>query len=190
MAKYSIEDSTLTGIADAIREKNGTTENISPTDMAAAILAISSGDGGGLKYEIGQFTVASDTQSTTVHHNLGETPYFMMVWTDHWAGLTADTPSNYTTGTNVGFVFARGITGMVQRLTSAASHDKELQNFYVMGAGEYRVNMLVGTSSSYGITTYPTDTTLYIGRAAGNYYWRSGVTYNYFIAAPWWNTRE
>ena len=43
MAKYVIEDTTLTGIAGAIREKNGTTDTMKPTEMAAAIAAIVSG---------------------------------------------------------------------------------------------------------------------------------------------------
>lgn len=47
MAKYVIEDTTLTGIAGAIREKNGTTDTYKPTEMAAAIAAIVSGGSGG-----------------------------------------------------------------------------------------------------------------------------------------------
>lgn len=43
MAKYSIEDTTLTGIADAIREKAGTTGEIDTSQMAESILAIKGG---------------------------------------------------------------------------------------------------------------------------------------------------
>lgn len=43
MAKYVIEDTTLTGIADAIRGKTGTTDPIAVTDMAAQIEAITGG---------------------------------------------------------------------------------------------------------------------------------------------------
>lgn len=43
MAKYSIEDTTLISIADAIREKNGATDTYKPGEMAAAIQAISAG---------------------------------------------------------------------------------------------------------------------------------------------------
>ena len=43
MAKYSIEDSTLVAIGDAIREKNGTTETMTPAEMAEAISAIEAG---------------------------------------------------------------------------------------------------------------------------------------------------
>lgn len=41
MAKYSIEDSTLTSIADAIRDKTGSTEAILTEDMAQGVVAAS-----------------------------------------------------------------------------------------------------------------------------------------------------
>ena len=40
MAKYTIEDTTLTNIANAIRTKSNTTETLKPTDMPNAINAI------------------------------------------------------------------------------------------------------------------------------------------------------
>lgn len=47
MAKYVIDDSTLIAIGDAIREKNGTSETMTPAEMATAISAIETGSGGG-----------------------------------------------------------------------------------------------------------------------------------------------
>jgi hypothetical protein len=46
MAKVFIEESTLTAIGDAIREKEGTAELVPVTDMATRISAIQSGGGG------------------------------------------------------------------------------------------------------------------------------------------------
>ena len=40
---YSIQGSTLTDIADAIREKSGDTQRYAPSEMAAAVLAIKGG---------------------------------------------------------------------------------------------------------------------------------------------------
>jgi hypothetical protein len=40
---YSIQGSTLTDIADAIRERSGDTQRYAPTEMAAAVLAIKGG---------------------------------------------------------------------------------------------------------------------------------------------------
>ena len=45
MARYSIEDTTLTNIANAIREKNGTTTTYKPSEMALAISSIQGGGG-------------------------------------------------------------------------------------------------------------------------------------------------
>lgn len=46
MADYIIQDSTLTAIADAVRGKTGSTEAMSPMQMATAIEGISTGGGG------------------------------------------------------------------------------------------------------------------------------------------------
>lgn len=75
MAKYSIEDTTLTSIADAIREKAGTTGEIDTSQMAESILAIK----GGLSLDVvtasdlpdtvvdGQIVVITDTTPGTVY---------------------------------------------------------------------------------------------------------------------------
>ena len=47
MAKVFIEETTLTSIGDAIRDKAGTNELISPLDMPNAISNLPSGGGGG-----------------------------------------------------------------------------------------------------------------------------------------------
>lgn len=47
MAKYSIEDTTLTNIANAIRTKGNTTDTLTPTQMPDAINAIQAGGGSG-----------------------------------------------------------------------------------------------------------------------------------------------
>lgn len=45
MAEYLIQDSTLTSIANAIREKTGSTDAIATTEFAEAIIGIQSGGG-------------------------------------------------------------------------------------------------------------------------------------------------
>lgn len=44
MAKFVIDEATLTAIAESIRTKKGTAEAINPEDMAAEILAIVAGE--------------------------------------------------------------------------------------------------------------------------------------------------
>lgn len=48
MAKYLVEDTSLTAIADAIREKTGNTEALTLEEMSAAIGEITSGGTGGM----------------------------------------------------------------------------------------------------------------------------------------------
>lgn len=50
MANVLVQDTSLTAIANAIREKNGSTDTYKPAEMATAIQALSSGGGGELKY--------------------------------------------------------------------------------------------------------------------------------------------
>lgn len=80
MAKYAIDSTTLTGIADAIREKAGTTATIATNKMAEAILAIK----GGLSVDVvtasslpatvtdGQIVVITDTTPGTVYIDTDE----------------------------------------------------------------------------------------------------------------------
>ena len=46
MAKYIIDGATLSSIADSIRIKKGTTENIAPENMPTEIASIETGGGG------------------------------------------------------------------------------------------------------------------------------------------------
>ena len=59
MSKVFIEEETLIGIGNAIREKSGTTDLIATTDMASAISNLPTGGGGTLKM------VAMDRTSST-----------------------------------------------------------------------------------------------------------------------------
>lgn len=70
----SVLNTGLTQIANAIREKSGTYDNLAfPTAMAEAIAAIATG-GGASYHEI--VTFASDTKKYTVSHSLGEKPNY------------------------------------------------------------------------------------------------------------------
>jgi hypothetical protein len=59
MAKVFIEETTLTSIGDAIREKGGTSELINPLDMPNAITNLPSGGGG---IEVEPIVLAGDQQ--------------------------------------------------------------------------------------------------------------------------------
>lgn len=66
----AVLDAGLKQIADAIREKGGTSDTLAfPTAMAEAIAAIEAGGGG--SFATGIITPAADTQTLTIEHGLG-----------------------------------------------------------------------------------------------------------------------
>lgn len=69
MSKVFIEEETLIGIGNAIREKNGTTDLIATTDMATAIRNLATG-GGELKYNNTLTGTPVGTQGKTVKFNV------------------------------------------------------------------------------------------------------------------------
>lgn len=85
MAKYAIDGSSLTAIADAIRAKTGGTENLTPSAMATAISEIESGGGGisggytvtfmsdGAQYAISSVTVGQTISEPTTPTKTGAT---------------------------------------------------------------------------------------------------------------------
>ena len=75
----AVLDAGLTAIADAIREKGGTSDPIAFDAMADAIAAIQAG-GGGRAFASGSFTLSSNTIGYTITHDLGEIPYFVIVF--------------------------------------------------------------------------------------------------------------
>lgn len=84
MSKYSIDSSTLTAIADAIREKGGTSDPILAESMAAAIEAIEVG--GEWKVTSGEIVFSEEqilTGTWEIAHGLASEPLFAVVTTDY-----------------------------------------------------------------------------------------------------------
>lgn len=77
MSKYSIEDTTLTGIGNAIRTKEGTSDPIAVTDFAAKILSLSTG-GAGLDTENYNFITVSNAP-----YDRYDTKCFWTSWKDY-----------------------------------------------------------------------------------------------------------
>lgn len=77
MAKGLITQATLSGIADAIRAKTGTSDAMRPDEMAALIQSIS----GGGKVAFGSVTPSgSYTSSVSITHNLGVAPNLIAIF--------------------------------------------------------------------------------------------------------------
>ncbi len=77
MAKGLIKDSTLTAIANAIREKTETTGTMLPSEMAALIQGIT---GAKVAYGKETYSVNSADTTATITHGLGETPNLFVMF--------------------------------------------------------------------------------------------------------------
>ena len=175
----------LTAIADAVRAKTGGTELLTLDEIAAAISGISGGVTG-LAYDMGEFVLDADINrpnNYAINHNLGDTPGFVLVWTEDFSELNAENTA--TQQCNLGYIWFNNLTGMSQRITSSAT-GVALTIQLNLGAGDYRVYP-VGASSVAYLATVPTAEVFYIHTTGGNNYWRAGVTYKYFVSKAWWN---
>lgn len=81
----SVLDAGLKQIADAIREKAGTSDNLAfPTAMAEAIAAIEAGGGSGasenIKITSGTYTPSEDTENLVIEQDFGGTPFALLLW--------------------------------------------------------------------------------------------------------------
>lgn len=179
-------DAQLTSIADAIRSKGGTTDQLTLAGMVAAINAIQTGGGDGLKYDMGEFVLDADIKhhsTPSIPHNLGEVPEFILVWTDDFAGLSEANPAEQQC--NLGYVWLKNLTGMLQSLSTSATGDSLTVNFNLK-SGDYRITINAPNSYVY-LAKQPTAEYFGLNQTSSNLYWRAGVTYKYFVSKAWWN---
>ena len=180
-------DTEMTSVANAIRAKTGNTDTLAwPDGFATAIAGITGGGGAGLAYDMGEFVLDADTKflnPTSLPHNLGEIPEFILVWTDDFAGLSEENPAAQQC--NLGYVWLKNFTGMLQRLTAAIVGDSLTVNFNLM-SGDYRLQPIAPNSVVY-LAKQPTAEYFGLNQTGGSNYWRAGVTYKYFVSKAWWN---
>lgn len=183
----------LTAIADAIRGKTGDTDPLTLAQMAAEIDGLGQGEGGGLAFDMGEFVLDADVRSlgagNGIPHYLGQTPDFVLIWTDDFSYLTEDNLSPYSTATSVGYSWLNGLTGLQQRLSSSAYTDYGVFVGYWLMADNYRVTASSPSSAAYCLTAeqVPNAEKFGLSVVTGNSYWRAGVTYKYFVSEAWWN---
>lgn len=177
----------MTAIADAIRAKTGGSALLTLDEMAEAITAFAAANG--IAYDTGEFIVDKDSVGfeDTVPHGLGEIPFVTLVWTDYFEdkGLNADNVNTeFTTGTNLGYLSIHGLTSLPQRLTSAIGLEDQVYIGFTLAANEYRFQSFAPTSLAYIPSI--TAETIPIHRMGSSSYWRSGITYKYFVSKAWW----
>ena len=174
-------------IQGLISNANNTTGNTDATlyDAVASLIAgFGTGGGDGLKYDIGEFVLDADVKGRDLPHNLGEIPEFILVWTDDFAGLSEENPAEQQC--NLGYVWLKNLTCMLQRLTTVAAGDSFTVGFNLL-RGDYRIQPIVPNSVAY-LTKQPTAEYFGLNQTGSNNYWRAGVTYKYFVSKAWWNT--
>ena len=183
----AVLDAEMTSVANAIRAKTGNTDMLAwPNGFLAAIAEITGGGGAGLAYDMGEFVLDADTKwldPPSIPHNLGEVPEFILVWTDDFAGLSEANPAEQQC--NLGYVWLKNLTGMLQRLTAAVAGDSLTVNFNLF-SGDYRIQPTVPNSYAY-LAQQPTAEYFGLNQTGSNNYWRAGVTYKYFVSKAWWN---
>lgn len=176
-------------IQGLISNANNTTGNTDATLTNAVnslIAGFGTGGGDGMKYDIGEFVLDADVKALnpSLPHNLGEIPEFILVWTEDFAGLSEENPAGQQC--NLGYVWLKNLTCMLQRLTTAASGDSLTVNFN-LASGDYRIQPVAPTSAVY-LAKQPTAEYFWLHQTGGSNYWRAGVTYKYFVSKAWWNT--
>lgn len=158
-------DAGLKAIADAIREKAGTSDALAfPEGMAAAIAGIKAA-GGLLICDAGVFEPATDTEDIEIEHRLGKIPDFMF--------MTIDTSYSKTGG-----FFCS------QALNNEEFFDTSIRNSVVATQASYnnRIYKYSAAESEFSLTEksikymYSTNTSRTIKFYAGvPYYWVVGA---------------
>ena len=91
MANVIIDDTNLTNIANAIRGKNGTTDTYKPSEMAAAITALSTGSSGGGEIELGiQDAYMAHYPSSEFKDGTALPPRTVMIYLVDTSAITGD----------------------------------------------------------------------------------------------------
>ena len=199
--EYAVNSADLKTVADAIRAKVGLSGGLAfPDGFAAAIEAITAGGAAsGLAYDMGEFSVETDVNSTVfcgpgasnpvpngIAHNLGGVPDFICVWTDCWAGMTE---APYSSGTTmVGFVWLRGITGMEGRASASAAYSNPVAMGFQISANDFRLGGVYPSSANYGLNDGRLPNAQFFKTIAlgTSMWWRAGATYKYFVSKAWW----
>ncbi len=181
----------LTAIADAVREKTGGTDALTLEQMATEIEGIEA-EGGGLNYDMGEFVLDADTVYVStkngIPHKLGETPGFVLVWSDDFSDLSEDNVSPYDTIVNVGYIYLDGLTGLSQ-LVNGALFPYPLFIQMTIAKAEYQLRVGTNISHAWGMTSEmrPTSDTIGLPILSTSYKWKTGVTYKYFVSKAFWN---
>lgn len=144
----------FTQIADSIRSKDGTTEAIKATEFPQRILNIPSGGGLPSNIKTGTINLSEDAISVTIEHGLGHVPSAIILF-DEDAVLISN---------NLAY-------SMI-----------EVERIYGRNHGiwnDYQGTLMNGVR--YTVVAEINESTFDVVPIADRYYFRSGVTYRWFV---------
>lgn len=165
-------DGALTDIADAIREKTGSTEKLTLEGMATAITGLNVGSGGASGIYMAQVTPAENVTNIRVQHNLGTTDILLAAC---WAeSLGAVTPEN---GQGLAHIWAK--TDVPNRRRGNGHQSQIVYDATNNRAGD----AAVPSSSAYWDRAVDENTFLFNPPGYSTSTYVAGVTYTIVIVA-------
>ena len=177
----AVLDAQLTSIADAIRSKGGTTDQLTLAGMVDAINAIQTG-GGGIQSVSGEYSIAEDVASFNIDiSDIGFVPDLVVVYLDETGVEYTSTPTKMwylsyvpdiidriPVGATAGIVYNRTNVGVLWR-----------------GAeGTYTQQSAPASTNFVGTRTVETGMLIHLARSAATYPIIAG-TYKWFAYKIW-----
>ena len=171
----------LTAIADAIRSKGGTTDQLTLTGMVDAINAIQTGSGG-IQSASGEYSIADDVVNLNIDiSDIGFAPDLVVVYLDETGMEYTSTPTKIwylsyvpdiidmiPVGVNINIVYSRTNVGMLWRGER----------------GKYTQQMAATTTNYVGTSNSETGIYIHLMRSSSTYPIIAG-TYKWFAYKIW-----
>lgn len=170
----AVLDAQLTSIADAIRSKGGTTDQLTLAGMVDAINAIQTGSGG-IQSASGEYSIAEDVADLNIDiSDIGFVPDLVAVYLDETAMEYTNTPTKIW--------YLSYVPDIIDMVNVSAIPQLTRTNVGVLwrGARGTYTQLMAATSTNY-VGTYETETGIHIhlARSAATYPIIAG-TYKWF----------
>ena len=171
----------LTAIADAIRSKGGTTDQLTLAGMVDAINAIQTGSGG-IQSASGEYSIAEDVASLSIDiSDIGFVPDLVVAYLD-------ETGMEYTsTPTKIWYLsYVPDIIDMIPVIVSSniVYHRTNVGVLYRGGTGKYIQQTAPNTVNYVGTLKGETGIHIHLARSAASYPIIAG-TYKWFAYKIW-----
>lgn len=177
----AVLDAQLTSIADAIRSKGGTTDQLTLAGMVAAINAIQTGSGG-IQSASGEYSIAEDVAGLNIDiSDIGFVPDLVVVYLDETGMEYTSTPTKIWCLSYVPDIIdmipVGATVGIVYNRTNVSVLWRGVRGTYTQQIAPKNINY-VGTSA------VETGIRLHLARSAASYPIIAG-TYKWFAYKIW-----